>query len=255
MRVAVYVPCYNGAAWIEECVRALLAQTRRPAEVAVVDDGSTDDSAAIVRSFGERVRLIQHERNCGLAVARNTALREIECDVLASVDADVRAAPNWLAELLVGFDSPAVGAVSGKLIEANHERQADRWRARHMAQHAGDFPLRAAPMLVGATMAVRRDLVRALGGYDETLRTNYEDADLRVRLMERGYRCAYVPDSLARHLRTDTPRSVLRTYWGWLRPPAERRGAFASAEGLAARRRDVWKRVRQLYELLSPGRK
>ena len=82
MRVAVYVPCFNGAAWIEECVAALLAQTRRPAEVAVVDDGSTDDSAAIVRTFGERVRLIQHERNRGLAVARNTALREIECDVV-----------------------------------------------------------------------------------------------------------------------------------------------------------------------------
>src|SRR5688500_9468912 len=155
MRVAVYVPCFNGAAWIEECVGALLAQNCAAAEVAVVDDGSTDTSADIVRRFGERGRLIQHGRNRGLAVAGNTARREIECDVLASVDADVRAHPDWLAQLLSGFDSPRVGAVGGKLIEAHQERLADRWRATHMAQHAGDFPLRDSPTLAGATMAVR----------------------------------------------------------------------------------------------------
>ncbi|MGI8424052.1 MAG: glycosyltransferase family 2 protein [Chloroflexota bacterium] len=248
MRVALYVPCYNGAAWLEECVNSLLAQTWPVCEVAVIDDGSTDSSAAIARRFGSAVRLIQHDRNRGLAVARNTALTDIECDVLASVDADVNATPDWLAHLLIGFDSPSAGAVGGKLIEAHQTRVADRWRAAHMAQHAGDFPLRDAPTLAGANMAVRRRVARELGGYDETLRTNYEDADLRVRLTEHGYRCAYVPDAQAYHLRTDTSKTVLRTYWGWLRPPAERRGAFSSAQGLAARRRDVWERtVRALW--------
>lgn len=249
------MPCFNGAAWIEECVASLLAQTRAAAEVTVVDDGSTDDSADIVRQFGGRVRLIRHDRNQGLAVARNTALRQIECDILASVDADVRADSDWLELLLSGFDSPRVGAVGGKLIEAHQERLADRWRAAHMAQHAGEFPLRDSPTLAGATMAVRRDVVRAMGGYDETLRTNYEDADLRVRLVERGFRCAYVPDARASHLRTDTVGTVLRTYWGWLRPPAERRGAFTSAAGLAARRRVVWDRtIAALWSDVADGR-
>lgn len=239
MRVAVYVPCFNGAAWIEECVGALLEQSWPVTAVAVVDDGSTDASADIVRRFGRRVRLIQHERNRGLAVARNTALREIECDVLASVDADVRAAPTWLAHLMAGFNSPRASAVGGKLIEAHQERIADRWRAAHMAQHAGDFPLRNPPILPGANVAVRRDVVRALGGYDESFRTNYEDADLQHRLIERGYHCHYVPDAVAHHLRTDSARTVLRTYWGWLRPPAERAGAFDSPAGLATRRREL----------------
>ncbi|HET6317665.1 MAG TPA: glycosyltransferase family 2 protein, partial [Chloroflexota bacterium] len=236
MRVALYVPCYNGAAWLRGCLEALLAQSRPAADVAVVDDGSTDDSAEIARSFAPRVRLIQHERNRGLAAARNTALAELECDVLASVDADVFATPNWLGELLGGFDSPRTAAVGGKLLEAHQTRLADRWRAAHMAQHAGDFPLRNPPVLPGANAAVRRDFVSALGGYDESFRTNYEDADLQHRLIERGYHGRYVPDAVAYHQRTDTARSVLRTFWGWLRPPAERAGLFASADGLTQRR-------------------
>ncbi len=239
MIVSVYVPCYNGAAWLAECLEALLAQTRSAALIAVVDDGSTDDSAAIVQSFGKRVRLIQHERNRGLAVARNTALAEIGCDVLASVDADVRAEHTWLGELLAGFESPRTVAVGGRLDEAYTKTPADRWRAAHMAQHAGDFPLVNPPVLPGANTAVRPAVVRQLGGYDESFRTNYEDADLQHRLIERGYRCRYVPAARARHLRTDTPQSVLRTFWGWLRPPDERRGAFDTVDGLCRRQRDL----------------
>jgi hypothetical protein len=239
MNVGLYVPCYNGAAWLGECVESLLSQSRPADQVAVVDDGSTDESAAIVRRFGPRVRLIQHDRNRGLAVARNSALAQIECDVIASVDADVRAEPEWLAELIAGFDSPRTAAVGGRLDEAHTSTPADRWRAQHMAQHAGDFPLSNPPVLPGANTAVRSGVVRRLGGYDESFRTNYEDADLQHRLIERGYRCRFVPDARARHLRTDSPQSVLRTYWGWLRPPSERRGDFDGAAGLARRREQL----------------
>src|SRR5215216_4415477 len=114
MRVALYVPCYNGAVWLHDCLTALLAQDRPADEVAVVDDGSTDGSAEIAQSFAPRVRLISHDVNRGLAVARNTALSVLECNVLASVDADVCAAQDWLRQLLAGFDSPRTAAVGGK---------------------------------------------------------------------------------------------------------------------------------------------
>ncbi|MBI3970052.1 MAG: glycosyltransferase family 2 protein [Chloroflexi bacterium] len=235
MRASVYVPCYNGEAWLAECLDALLGQTRQFDELIVVDDGSTDSSAAIARGFGPRVRLVQHERNRGLAVARNTALAEATGDVVASVDADVRASPAWLAHLLSGFDSPRTAAAGGKLIEACQDRLADRWRAAHMAQHSGDFPLHNPPALPGANVAVRRDVIRALGGYSEAFRTNYEDVDLQHRWEAVGYRSSYVPSAVAYHLRTDTASSVLRTYWSWLRPLFERQGAFRDWTGLKAK--------------------
>jgi GT2 family glycosyltransferase len=230
--VSLYVPCYNGAPWLAECLDSLLAQSRPADEVLVVDDGSTDDSAAIARSFGPRVRLHSHPRNLGLAVARNTALGACRGEIVASVDADVRASPAWLSRLLGGFTSPRVAAVGGRLVEHHQSTLPDRWRAAHMVQHAGDFPLLDPPVLPGANVAVRRDLLRALGGYDESFRTNYEDADLQHRLLARGYRCRYQPGAVAYHLRRDSAQSVLRTYWGWLRPPFERQGAYRNAGDL-----------------------
>ena len=233
--VSLYVPCYNGAAWLAECLEALLAQSRPADEVLVVDDGSTDDSAAIARSYGTRLRLLSHPRNLGLAVARNTALGACAGEIVASVDADVRASTTWLSRLLEGFTAPRVAAVGGRLVEQNQSTLPDRWRAAHMGQHAGDLPLLNPPVLPGANVAVRRDLVRALGGYDESFRTNYEDADLQHRLLARGYLCRYQPGAVAFHLRRDSAQSVLRTYWGWLRPPFERQGAYRN-EGELARK-------------------
>jgi GT2 family glycosyltransferase len=230
--ISLYVPCYNGAAWLERCIDSLLAQTVSVQELLVVDDGSTDESAAIARRRERPVRLVQHERNRGLAVARNTALAHATGEIVASVDADVCASPTWLNHLLEGFDSPRTAAVGGKLMEARQERLADRWRAVHMAQHAGDFPLLNPPVLPGANMAVRKSVVQRLGGYEESFRTNYEDADLKVRLLEVGYQTRYTPAAVAQHLRTDTASSVLRTYWGWLRPPFQRQGSFTSFDRL-----------------------
>jgi hypothetical protein len=233
--VSLYVPCYNGAPWLADCLGALLGQTRPADEILVVDDGSTDESAAIAGGFAPGVRLVSHPRNLGLAVARNTALAAARGEIVASVDADVRVASTWLSRLLGAFCSPRIAAAGGRLREAYQERLADRWRAAHMAQHAGDFPLQNPPVLPGANVAVGRDAVRAIGGYDETFRTNYEDADLQHRLLAAGYLCRYEPGAVAYHLRTDTAASVLRTYWGWLRPPFERQGAFRDRAGLVAK--------------------
>jgi hypothetical protein len=233
--LSLYVPCNKGAPWLADSQDALQAQSRPADEVLVVDDGSTDDSAAIAGRYAGRVRLVSHAGNRGLAVARNTALSVARGEIVASVDADVRVTSTWLERLLTAFTSPRVVAVGGRLEEANRQRLADAWRAAHMAQHAGDFPLLNPPVLPGANVAVRPEVVRALGGYDESFRTNYEDADLQHRLQAAGYLCRYEPGAVAFHLRRDDASSVLRTYWGWLRPPFERQGAFGGVSGLAAK--------------------
>jgi GT2 family glycosyltransferase len=235
MEVTAYIPCFNGAAWLREAIDSLLGQTEAVDELLVIDDGSTDHSAAIAAGYGAPVRLVRHDRNRGLAAARNTALREARHHLVASIDADARAAPDWLAGLLDGLATPWTAAAGGRLVEACQERVADRWRAAHMAQHAGPFPLTNPPVLPGANTLVRRDLVLAVGGYDESLRRNYEDTDLQHRLIAAGYRTRYEPGALAYHLRRDTAQSVLRTCWHWLHPPFERRGAYETEQGLMAK--------------------
>ena len=114
-----------------------------------------------------------------------------------------------------------------------------------MAQHSGDLSLINPAIVPGANTLVRRQVVSLLGGYDTSFRTNYEDVDLQHRLIRQGYTCRYEPHARAWHLRQDSSRSVLRTWWGWLRPPAERAGSFATSEGLVARRADMLGRFRR----------
>src|SRR5262245_21627849 len=97
--VSVIIPCYNGAAFLRETVQSAVAQTHVPLEVIVVDDGSTDDSAAIADSFGPPVRVIR-QKNQGESVARNQGVAASSGEYLMFLDADDLLAPNALATLI-----------------------------------------------------------------------------------------------------------------------------------------------------------
>ncbi len=99
MRVSVVIPCYNAAAYVGVALRALLNQTRPPDEVIVVDDGSTDGSAAVAQSFGAPVRVIR-VANGGAARARLRGLSEADGDALMFMDADDLMAPDTLGSLV-----------------------------------------------------------------------------------------------------------------------------------------------------------
>ncbi len=86
--VSVVIPCFNQGRFLGEALASLLAQTELPAEIVVVDDGSTDDTAAVARRF-PNVRCIR-QRNAGLAAARNTGLKHTSGEFLVLLDADDR---------------------------------------------------------------------------------------------------------------------------------------------------------------------
>jgi glycosyltransferase involved in cell wall biosynthesis len=107
--VSAFIPCYNGAAYLREAIDSVLCQTVRPVEVLVIDDGSTDDSAAIATSYGPPVRVISQE-NRGLAATRSRAFEEAQGEWVASLDADDVWVPNKL-ELQLRAAGPDVIAV------------------------------------------------------------------------------------------------------------------------------------------------
>jgi len=110
--VSVVIPCYNAATFLRETIDSVLSQTRPALEVIVVDDGSTDDSAAIAESYGPPVRVIRQE-NQGESVARNRGMDEARADWIALLDADDRWLPHKLERQLaaLGRTSPDVVCV------------------------------------------------------------------------------------------------------------------------------------------------
>jgi len=242
--ISVYVPCRNGASTLRACLEALLSQTYPVAEIIVVDDGSSDTTASIVVAVGGSVRAVSHPVHLGLPQARNTALAQVRHELVASVDADVVPEPQWLECMVRAMSTRATALVAGRLVASDRSRIADRWRMAHLMQDAGDLPQSNPRHLSGSNTLVRRGAIQAIGGYPDD-----EDGLVTPRIGRRlasmGYMCRYEPHARAWHLRQDTSRTVLRTWWGWLRPPAERAGSFASGEGLVSRRADVLGRFRR----------
>src|SRR5687767_2043013 len=93
--VTVVIPCYNGAAYLRTTIASVLSQTALPREVLIIDDGSTDNSAEVARSFGSAVKVISQE-NRGLSGARNRGIEEAQGEWVAFLDADDVWMPNKL---------------------------------------------------------------------------------------------------------------------------------------------------------------
>jgi glycosyltransferase involved in cell wall biosynthesis len=213
--VSVYIPAYNAADFLPRCLAGLLTQTHPPDEILVIDDGSRDGTAEIARAYPQ-VTLIRHCRNLGLGAARNTALRAAKNELVASLDVDCIPDSKWLENLLVGIDDERVAGVGGRLVEGERKSLADRWRCAHMVQEWGSERLDDPIFLFGCSNVFRKSAIGEAGGYDETMRTNGEDADVSRRLKGKGWRLVYEPSSLATHMRHDTVDTLLDAYWRWM---------------------------------------
>jgi glycosyltransferase involved in cell wall biosynthesis len=213
--VSVYIPSYNVAEFIARSIQSVLRQAHPADEILVVDDGSRDATVEIAAHYP--VRIIRHERNLGLAAARNTGFREARNEFVASLDADCVAAPDWLEKLVPHLQDPQVAGVAGRLKEGIQRSLADRWRRAHMPQEWGSAAIRNPRFLFGSNTLFRKSVIEALGGYDQSMRTNGEDADLSKRIRARGLDLIYDPTAEVSHLRHDTVGSILDTYWRWWR--------------------------------------
>ncbi|MDD5281879.1 MAG: glycosyltransferase [Candidatus Omnitrophica bacterium] len=213
IKVSLYVPCFNAEAYIKECLESIFMQSYPIDEVLIINDGSTDNTVGICSRFP--VKIINHARNKGLFLARNTAFCVARNEFVASLDADCKARPDWLEKLMKYFSGTDVAGVGGKLIEKHNLCLADRWRAIHMSQSWGDRLIENPGYLAGSNNVYKRSAILQVGLYSETYVSNYEDIDISKRLMSNGFKIIYSPEACIEHLRRDTIGSALKTYWHW----------------------------------------
>jgi glycosyltransferase involved in cell wall biosynthesis len=179
--VSVIMPAHNAAEHIGEALQSVLDQDWRPLEVVVVDDGSTDDTAAIVHRFPEVVYV--HQANAGPSAARNAAVEHSSGAFVANFDSDDLLPPTRVSDQ-VGFllAHPEVGAVFGRQEWMN----APEWMTRDAVYGDVDgIPL--------SSVMFRRDVFFELGGYD-TSYVHGEDMDVLVRMRERGIEYHVIPE-------------------------------------------------------------
>ncbi|MEL6499849.1 MAG: glycosyltransferase [Cyanobacteria bacterium J06635_13] len=210
-KVSLYIPCYNVGEFIESCIQAVLQQTHPVAEILLIDDGCVDRTIEIAQKYP--VKIIKHPVNKGLAAARNTAFKNAQHELVASLDADCVADPLWLETLLSHLEDPQVAIVGGKLVESVLDSQADRWRESHMTQNWGERILKNPLFMFGNNNVIRKSVIEQIGYYNESMRTNGEDSDISKRIRAAGFDAVYDHNALVKHRRYDSLASILDTYW------------------------------------------
>jgi len=217
-KTSVIIVNWNGELFLERCLSALETQTIKPHEIILVDNASTDKSIEIVRKFPS-VRLIELDENTGFARGNNLAIEAAseESEWIALINPDAFAEPRWLEELLTAAENNTDFDVFGsKLLNANDPSLLDGvgdayhisglvWRIGHggmVSKHTEKQSEIFAPCAAAALY--RRKLVLDLGGFDESYFCYVEDVDLGFRFRLAGYRCLYVPQSIAHHVGSGT---------------------------------------------------
>jgi glycosyltransferase involved in cell wall biosynthesis len=198
--VSIVIPVYNGARFVGATIESALAQDHPPHEVIVVDDGSTDDSAAIASSY-DGVRCIRQD-NAGPAAARNTAIASATGDLIAFIDADDEMVAGRLGRQ-VGYlrDHPGVGAVAGRQEIVLEDGADEPWWALEPSPWVKHVP--AAEMMSVMTLMVRREVFDAVGPFDTSFRVG-EDVDWLFRMLEAGIELTVLDDVLVRRRVHDT---------------------------------------------------
>ncbi len=197
--VSVVVPSYNYANYLGTAIRSVLLQNHSALEVLVVDDGSTDGTAALVSTFDDvRVRYL-YQKNAGLSAARNKGIQESRFSFIAFLDADDSWEPEFLTTVLQEFErlGPSYGAV-GTAVKRIDCQGNPLPPPRRIFLKTGEltttsFCLRNRPL--SSSTVLRRQVFDDCEGFDPTLRSS-EDRDMWIRLTARGHRFYFLDQPL-----------------------------------------------------------
>ncbi|MGH3796098.1 MAG: glycosyltransferase family 2 protein [Pseudonocardiaceae bacterium] len=193
----VVVVTWRGRGLIGHCLDALAAQTRSH-RVLVVDNASTDGTAAELAAHPARPRVLRLSRNTGYAGALAAALPQVKTPFMGWLNDDAEPEPGWLAALEKSLDDDATAAAAASVLHCD-DRVISTGVALTPIGYGRDTTGVAPFGFCGGAALLRTDALRDVGGVPGSLFCYYEDTDTSWRLRLAGYRVLAVPDARVRH--------------------------------------------------------
>lgn len=223
--LTVIVLNWNGRSYLPSCFQALAAQNYPAFQTTLVDNASDDDSVTFVQTHFPQTTIIQNETNLGFAAGNNVALRQLQTDIAVLLNPDVVLSPDALRQMaLVMQQDPQIGVVGCKL----------HYPGGRLIQHAGGYltPPQAMPghfgileedhgqhdvqrdvaYVIGAAMAIRREVLTAVNRFDEGYFLYFEDTDFCTRAKQAGFRVVYAPLAHGIHVESAVTRKESLDY-------------------------------------------
>jgi GT2 family glycosyltransferase len=224
--VSVIIPNWNGAQHLPACLDSLRRQTLRSLEVIVADNGSTDDSLALLARDYPEVLLLELGENLGFAGACNAGLRSARGQTLVLLNNDTEVDERWLEEVVAAFRRhPNAGLVASKMLlfdrRDTFHTAGDFYRLDGVPGNRGvwqrdvgqydseEFVFSAC----GGSAAYRREMLDEVGHLDEDFFYSCEDVDLAWRAQLAGWRCVYAPRAVVYHKLSATGGGTTQSFY------------------------------------------
>ena len=218
--IDIVIPNYNGRAFLSVCLKAIRAQSFRDWRVIVVDNGSEDDSSALLQEHFPEVRLVQLAENTGFSVAVNTGIASGDADLVFLLNNDTELAPDCLEQLArAARQWPEAGFFAARLVNFHERHLLDGAGEGFLRGGAGyrlgtmeeDGPAYALPRPVFGACAgaalYRRQTLQEVGAFDPDFFAYLEDVDWNLRAARLGKICRYVPEARVFHIGSATTGS------------------------------------------------
>ena len=201
MKVSVIIPVYNGSQYLATALESVLAQTYPLHEIIVIDDGSTDSSPDILRSYGERLRVTRQD-NRGVAAARNAGLLQVTGDVINFIDQDDLWPAGRTAALVSALLSDSAALVAAGQVEILYERSQPRNPLDNFDTAVREFYL--------GSLCIRKEVFERLGPFHTGI--GYaDDTDFLMRRREANIKTTYVDGVTLQYRLHETNTSFYRS--------------------------------------------
>ncbi len=210
--ISVVIPNRNGAAYLENCLRSLLAQNYPKIEIVVVDNASSDPSLKVVHKLAPSAVVLKQEQNLGFAGGANVGIQASTGEWIAVLNNDTEVSSNWLSECVRAIElHPDAAFLACRIVD---------FKNRNRIHSAGDCFLRCGIgyrrgqdrhdrdeyqkecqifSASGCAALYRAPLLKEFGGYDQDFFAYLEDVELGLRLQAAGHRGYYVPAAVVYH--------------------------------------------------------
>jgi GT2 family glycosyltransferase len=214
--VSIIMPNYNGEIFLEKSISSVLASSYQNFELLLIDDGSTDRSLEIIRNFKKgdsRISLFVNKVNIGTAAAKNMCINKARGSIVVFLDNDTEVTGDWLLNLIKPLADPDTGAAQSLIIDFL-DRDIIQMAGGHLIKQVGwlaAFYLRdkyskvknriktREIIAISASLAVKREILEIVGGFDIKEAVHTEDLDLCWRIWLSGYRIILAPKSIMFH--------------------------------------------------------
>lgn len=210
-QVTVIIPNYNGAAYIENCLKSLSEQTFRDFDILVIDNASSDGSADLVAECSPDARLVRLDQNYGFCRAVNEGIRRVEAPYLILLNNDTVCDSHFVEELFLAIRrDEKIFSVASKMMQMYRPERIDGagdlycalgWAFARGKDRSGKYCERECNVFsaCGGAAIYRRDLFEQIGYFDELHFTYLEDVDVGYRARIMGYRNRYTPGAIVYH--------------------------------------------------------